>query len=432
MKVLIVSHNPITTFDAMGKTMLTLFSDFEKSELCQLYIYPTVPDVDKCNSYYRITDKDVLKSYFKLKVSGKEIKYKEIENANGKLFEDENDVNLYRNTKNKKPSRKLLRDLMWKFSRWFNKPLKKWIERENPTHLFLAPGNQKFIYKIALKISKKYNLPIVTYICDDYYFVNGKRGLLARVQQSGLNKVTEKLLKRSLSIITICDELKNSYSKHFNVNAVTVMTGSNYPIAEKKKDVVNANDITYLGNIRCNRYKSLIKIGKALDEINLEAGSNYSLKIYTPEQDQEILSAFNGINSIKLCGYVSGEDFNKTFFSSEILLHTEAFDEESIDGVKHSISTKIADSLSSGICLFAFGPNRVASIKYLIDTGSAVCCTDEKELKEKLKLVLSSRELRESTVARALKTAREKHDSVMVGKLVRDVFDKVNDEGIAN
>ena len=158
MKVLIISHNPITTFDAMGKTILTLFSDYKKEGLCQLYVYPTVPDVDKCNSYFRITDKDVLKSYFRFKVSGKEIEYKAIESANGKLFENEDDTSIYRNRKNKKPFRMLARDLMWKFSKWFNKPLKKWIERENPTHIFLAPGNQKFIYRIALKIYPCYRL----------------------------------------------------------------------------------------------------------------------------------------------------------------------------------------------------------------------------------------------------------------------------------
>ena len=56
MKVLIISHNPMTTYDCMGRTLLTLFSEFNRSELCQLYIYPTVPNADKCDSFYRITD----------------------------------------------------------------------------------------------------------------------------------------------------------------------------------------------------------------------------------------------------------------------------------------------------------------------------------------------------------------------------------------
>ena len=43
MKVLIISHNPISTYQSMGKSMRALFSAFRTEELCQLYLYPTIP-----------------------------------------------------------------------------------------------------------------------------------------------------------------------------------------------------------------------------------------------------------------------------------------------------------------------------------------------------------------------------------------------------
>lgn len=64
MKVLIISHNPISTYQSMGKSMRALFSAFRTEELCQLYLYPTIPDVKQCASCYRVTDKDVLGSLF--------------------------------------------------------------------------------------------------------------------------------------------------------------------------------------------------------------------------------------------------------------------------------------------------------------------------------------------------------------------------------
>ena len=39
MKVLIISHLPVATQNNMGKTFLSLFSAFEREELCQMYIY---------------------------------------------------------------------------------------------------------------------------------------------------------------------------------------------------------------------------------------------------------------------------------------------------------------------------------------------------------------------------------------------------------
>ena len=62
MKVLVISHNPFSTYQNMGKSILSLIGGFNKEELSQLYIYPSIPDVEQCNSYYRITDKEVIVS----------------------------------------------------------------------------------------------------------------------------------------------------------------------------------------------------------------------------------------------------------------------------------------------------------------------------------------------------------------------------------
>lgn len=424
LKLLVISHNPISTTNNMGKTMRTLFSAFTKEELCQLYIYPTIPDIDKCNSYYRITDKDVLKSYYKLKVHGREILSSEIKNTRSQLFERSEDEGLYRNVKNKKASRKLLRDLMWKCSCWYNKSLRKWLEKEKPTHIFIAPGGAKFLYDIALKISKKFNLPIVTYVCDEYYFVKQSKGLDALYQKQ-LGKKIEKLMAKTSHIVTICDQLKESYSKRFITPATTVMTGVNGLIEEEPQKIDKIERITYLGNIRLNRYLSIAQVGRALDEINAEKGTEYALDIYTGEKDPTILSNFDNIKSINLCGYVSGEDFDKVFKNSQSLMHVEAFDEDSKDRVKHSISTKIADSLSSGICLFAYGPSEVASIQYLLENNCAVVCTSQEELKEKLSFLFNGDKEREEIVTKALQIAAENHDINKVGEKVYEIISSI-------
>ena len=92
MKIIIISHVPMSTKFNMGKTFISLFSSFQKSELCQLYIYPTIPDVDTCSSFYRITDKDVLKSYYRMRVQGGEV----VANENiHNMYEHEKDEKFY-------------------------------------------------------------------------------------------------------------------------------------------------------------------------------------------------------------------------------------------------------------------------------------------------------------------------------------------------
>ena len=87
-KVLLISHNPLTTYESMGKTFSTLLRSFARDEICQLYIYPTVPNVDTCSSFFRITDKDVLRSYVRFRVQGTRI---EPDTAQSQMFESSGD-----------------------------------------------------------------------------------------------------------------------------------------------------------------------------------------------------------------------------------------------------------------------------------------------------------------------------------------------------
>ena len=425
MKVLIISHNPISTTNNNGKTMRTLFSSFNEEELCQLYITPTLPDVDVCKSYFRITDKDILKSFIKFKVDGQEVFYSEYNSTIKGQYETENDEKLYRNPKNKLPFRMLLRDVMWSLSKWYNKKLVNWIKEQNPTHIFLVPGPSKFLYNIALKVSKKFNLPIISYICDDYYFVKKPKTLLGQIHQRKLNKKIELLMSKTSKLITICDEINSEYSTYFNVPAVTVMTGNSIKIEDHPKNQREVKTIVYMGNIRCNRYTSLVDIGKILDLINSENKTDVQLKIFTAEKDESILKNFYGISSIKLCGFVSGEEYLKEFRTADIHLHVEAFDDESIDLVKHSISTKIADCLASGTCLFAYGPGQVASISYLKRYNVAHVCTDICKLKDALSNVIFNSNLREKCVINALNIARENHDIIKVGNRVFETISNI-------
>ena len=156
------------------------------------------------------------------------------------------------------------------------------------------------------------------------------------------------------------------------------------------------------------------------------------MDIYTAEQDEGILKTFDGIKSIRLCGFISGKEFDEKIHSADVLLHTEAFDEASIDLVKHSISTKIADSLGSGVCLFAYGPDKVASMRYLMENKCAVVCTEEKGLKDTLSRMFFDNQLRQTTIENALRIAKNNHDIAVVGKSTYKIFEKVCDESSAS
>lgn len=410
----------------MGKTFCTLFSAFKKEELCQLFIYPTIPDVDFCNSYYRITDKDVLNFFKTFKVTGKEIHINTSCEVKHNLFENAKDELFYRNKKNHTASRVLARDFLWKVTPWFNQSLKDWLKREKISHIFVAPGGYKFIYDIAIKCADFLKIPIITYICDEYFFVSEPKRIIEKVKEALFKRKMNQLMMKTSLIITISEELKRAYADFFRKDTHVVMTGCSFPIeaAPQRRNVIK--ELTYMGNIRNNRFVSLCEIGMALDEINQELNQDFSLNIYTKENDATILRELSKCKSIKMKGFVTGESFYRVFHSSQCLLHTEGFDEKSVDYVKNSISTKLADSLGSGILLVAYGPSNIASIRHLIVNNSAFVISNNVELKQKLRQLFSlSESERMLYVENALCTASKCHNTDLNGRILYQIIENV-------
>lgn len=432
MKVLIISHNPITTYQNMGKTFLSLFSDFKKNELCQLYIYPTLPDIDICESYYRITDRDILKSYTNFgRIKSRVISGSDINTNQHSVYESQEDAEFFK--KNKKNSITLLfRDIMWKFANWYNNGLKNWLMEQKPTCIFLAPGESKFIYDIALKIANRFNISIYMYICDEYYFVKTPKGIFNRLQLNLLKKKISKTMKQTEGLITICEELANAYSKGFGVNAKVIYTGTNYCIASESKLSHEMSGITYMGNLAFKRYQTIADIGREIDAINNNMGTEYYLFLYAKALNDEEKEAFSGIESVKYCGYVTGHDFEQILHDADALLHTESFDSCSIDRVKHSISTKIADIMGSGVPLFAYGPDNIASMRYLNKNKAAFCVTDKENLRDQLINLFNNFQEREEKVNQALLLAHKNHDAKINSKRLRNIFEGYYDESITN
>lgn len=406
MKVLIISHCQLSVEYSIGKTLASLFSAFNKNELCQLYVHTGLPDIDICKSYYRLTDKDVLKGLLTCGAKGKEV------SATDVLLKDECN-------KSEKPHsvgkfKELLRDVLWKISKWFGRDLKKWLIKEKPTCIFVAVGSGKFLYDIALKISKIYNIPIITYVCDDFYFNNTDKSLIGKLWSRELRKKSDKLFTSSKVLVSICREMSELYEKTFNIPAYTVMTGANISTKKEFDEKAQIKNIRYFGKLSLNRYKSILDIGKALDELNLFYGGEFSLDVFCGNITEEQRKAFCGIKSVKFHNFVRGEDFNREFFSSDALLNVEAFDYITKARVKYSVSTKIADYIASGIPIFAYGPDGIASIEHLKRNDCAIIATQSKDLTSKLKELFFEKQTVNKILANASYTFEKYHNGKTV------------------
>lgn len=424
MKVLIMSHNPITDYNSMGKTFLGLFSDFTEEELCQFYIYPTLPNIKVCKSYYRITDREALRSIFFRGDSGRCIADDEIKHENT-LYENDNSSKIYRDKSLHRELKILVRDAIWKLATIKNRGLSAWLSEEKPDVIFAAPGASGFFYKLILRIAKKLNIPIVTYMCDDFYFSNrSKKGLAKRIYARYIRKKIKRLLEASRHVIAISEELAHDYAAEFGCQCTVISTGANL-IKAPSATCGDGKVLSYFGNLQLGRYLSLAKVAKAVDLYNLKHGSSVVLNIYTADCSPHVLEAFNGIMCSRFCGFLPADKMYDEMKKASVLLHVESFDNENRERVKYSVSTKIADSLASGICVFAYGPEGLASIEYLRRNECAFVANNSAELESELYECLSNPEARNKTATKALDVAARNHDSLRQSEQLKSILLKV-------
>ncbi len=421
MKVLVISHNVFSMTSSMGKTLVNFFDDVAPENIAQLYFHKQIPTTDICARYYRITDFDIVKK--KKGMIGDIFTSADVKkDLTSERVDTGREANIYQLGKKRKPYMYIGRNLIWSSKKWHNKKLFDWIDDFNPDIIFFASGDYVFSYKIAMCIAEYKNIPIVTYVCDDYYFVSRKSiSPLYYINKMQYKATLKKLFAKHKNAIAICDKITTDYSKEFNINCKTIMTSSSLEAFEPKSadgDVV----VSYLGNMGYDRHLQILEIGKALSEIS---GGKLFIDVYSAEKRSEITGQLTEENGISFHGSVSYDKVIEIMKNSDVLIHTEAFDKISRDKVRYSVSTKIADTLKCGRCLFAYGPADVASVEYLVNNDCACVAVSKAELKDKLKDIVFNAESRNRYVDNALKLADKNHNIIENGKQFKQIMEKV-------
>ena len=106
----------------------------------------------------------------------------------------------------------------------------------------------------------------------------------------------------------------------------------------------------------------------------------------------------NNKGDMKFNGNLLADELKQVLEKSDILVHVESFETSDISNVRHSISTKIADYLSSSRLILAVGPDELASIKYLKDNNAAIVIDTLEKIEEKLTDVLVCKNLKEEAI----------------------------------
>ena len=231
--------------------------------------------------------------------------------------------------------------------------------------------------KLAVKFSKRYNIPIVPHFMDDWISTTYTGSFWLKLARSSLTASLKKLLNRAKIGFCIsqkmCDEYEYKFNKKFLplMNIVKLDPSKKYRNENKSVDLV----FTYFGGLHLNRWKSLEILSEVLEDLSREIQKKLLLEIYTTEDNiNKYYSQFrNSIVSFKR--FIDHDAAIMKMQQSDFLVHVESFDESVIKFTRLSISTKIPEYLASDTPIIAIGPSNIASIEYLRDNNCAYIIT---------------------------------------------------------
>lgn len=423
MKVLIISYNPLTLNNNGGKFFTSLFSEFDVSEKCQLFIYDTLPDKKRCCSYYRITDNDVVK----MLIGGS----KNHELGPSELLVPSKHCTQQSivNPQKGRALKLIVRDVLWKLVPW-KRSVSKWIEKEKPDYIVSDTGDSCFLYSISMWASKKYNLPMVGIFGDDYYsiqvpFVRP----IEYIQMELLKRKIFSFIDKCDKIVTLNHKFTKYYQKEFGEDNkskyMTIYMGATLDLGYLKYQnggcLGESKRLSYIGNLSLGRMDVLKELGEALDVINTEFGLNHRMYIYA-KVNNDVKKCFFNIDSVVLGGFIDPIDIPDIIDESNILVHVESFKKEYVEKTKFSVSTKIADYLSSKRCLLAYGPDTIASMEHLLENRAAYCICKQSDLSDSLNRLLNNDMMIESFAHKGYECYKKYHESSNNSKKLKALF----------
>lgn len=421
-RVIIVGTIPYNK-NTSSRAFDAYFHNWEKQNMRQIFSNTKTPVKGHCGSLYQITDHRLLNQWLhRTDEVGVIFEDKDlpVDWENTDLEVGSSTVNLlYKIGSKDSPLKYILRGILWREKYWNTKKLNDWLDEFQPECVFLAFSDDYFIPRIALYISEKYDIPIMSCIGDDYYF-NDRKSIspFYHIYRKTYKRLIDKVFRRPGSAMYIGNKIRDKYNAEFGLNGETIYLTSDIERHPFRPINTEQPKFVYCGNIRLGRNHSLADIGYAIQKIN----PNYFVDVYSTEKNEEFIKVLRECPGVRFHGAVPYTEVMRLTAESDVTIIVEGFRKKDVDTTRYSLSTKAADAIASGGNIFAYGDLDCGVIEYMQGTGCAVVCHEKQELETDLRKLIFDQNLQRQLYDRAIQVDREDHDKEKNRTLTEKMF----------
>lgn len=392
--VLIVSNNSLSDCNNNGKTLNSLFEDFGSvNRVAQLYFNKEMPESSFVENFYRVSAWDQIKSFFDMKgySAGNIIEIRsKLESGVERWGVFRRHVINFLN-RHLETEKLLIRDFLF-FGLERNTRALDWVLDFKPDCIFLVAGNNQFAINYAIFLSENLGIPLVSYITDDYVIENSFSGLFGNIYFRKLNSRYRALFKKCSKVFFIGDVMRFGFYKKFGISGAVLI---NCELFKEEFDVENISSdirlvrVVFAGGLHLGRADAIIEFYRIFRECCSLLEIEPCLDVYTHQTiSSSIINEFKK-NCINFKGAASGEILENKVRQADFLLHAESCNLINSKRTMYSVSTKLPEYLSSGVCVIGYGPPEIASMRLLIDNevGVFVDCKKNSKVEDLIKCI---------------------------------------------
>lgn len=404
-------------------TQTDLFKYYDPERVAQIYTKSDLPDTPVCNSFFRISENEVIRSVYTRKAVGCRVENGASADSNTQKAIEAEQALYTKAHKKKSWLMTLARELVWSLGKWKTKALDDFILEENPDVYFVPIYPVAYMGWIQLYIIKKFPKPYVCYLADDNYtYKPCGRNPLAYLHRFILRKTVKKLAVHCSEMFTITKTEAEETDRCFGTHSVVLTKGINFEGKEyEKKEPSSPVRMVYTGNLLIGRANSLAEISKAMAKINKD-GEKVVFDIYSTTVLDEKTMRYLNANGCHFKGAVPKSEVDAIQQSADIVVFAESLEKNHRLDARLSFSTKLTDYLKNGKCIFAIGDKTIAPIIYLRDNDCAVIANEYDEIENRLTELIGNPTMITEYAKKAFDTGKKNHNEEDIRKVFVDTF----------